>query len=465
MFYSGKPVSTFTINSFDIPWCQPVLERLFQLSSNKTSVKTELIAGATTFIATMYIVIVNPMILSQAGMRYEAVLTATIIVCVFSSIMMGVYANNPIVVAPGMGINAFFTYSIVLGQGIAVDIALGAVFWSGMIFLLLSVLRIRTYILKAIPASVRYGSAAGIGLFIALIGFVNAGFITAKTPLIGLGEMNSLTITFALGVFITSLLVIARVQGALLLGVMITTLLAYPIGRWYGDASAVNFGNPVLVEPGEFISMPDFSYIFNLKLVESLQLAILPAAFGLLFTDMFDSISTFVGVAEAGDLKQQNGDPRNIEKSMIADSFATIIAGLSGSSPGTAYIESASGIQAGGRTGLTAVFAGILFIPLLFFAPVIKIVPAIATAPVLVIVGVYMMGACTKIAWDDFSDAIPAFLSLILIPLTYSITQGLIWGLLMYTFLKAVKGQFNAIPKTLLIINLFSMLLLWLEAQ
>lgn len=440
-----------------------MLEKLFQLSVNHTSVKTELIAGATTFIATMYIVIVNPMILSQAGMRYEAVLTATVIVCAFSSIMMGVYANNPIVVAPGMGINAFFTYSIVLGQGIDVSIALGAVFWSGILFLLLSVLRIRTHILKAIPAPVRYGSAAGIGLFIAFIGFVNAGFIVTKTPLIGLGPMNCLTLTFVLGVFITALLVVARIQGALIAGVMLTTLLAYPIGRWYGDASAVNFGNPVLIELNAFVSMPDFSTVFRLNLIDSLQLAVLPAGFGLLFTDMFDSISTFVGVAEAGNLKQPNGDPRNIEQSMIADSFATIIAGLSGSSPGTAYIESASGIQAGGRTGLTAVFAGLLFIPLLFFAPVIKVVPAIATAPVLVIVGVSMMGSCAKIAWDALDEAIPAFLALILIPLTYSITQGLIWGLLMYTLLQAIKGRFDRIPKTLWVIDLFSILLLWLE--
>lgn len=440
-----------------------MFEKLFHLSAHHTTVKTELIAGLTTFIATMYIVVVNPMILSQAGMKYEAVLTATILVCVFSSVMMGLYANNPIIVAPGMGINAYFTYSIVLAHDIPIDVALGAVFWSGVIFFLLSVLKIRTSILKAIPRPVRYGSAAGIGLFIALIGFVNAHFIVAAPPLIGIAPMTSSTITFVAGLFITAGLVVFRVQGALIIGVVLTTLLAWPIGRIYGDASLVNFGHPILVEFDRVMAMPDFSYLFHLNLVDSLQLAILPAAFGLLFTDMFDSISTFVGVAEAGDLKDENGDPRHIEESMIADSFATLFAGLVGSSPGTAYIESASGIQAGGRTGLTAVFAGLLFIPLLFFAPLIKVVPAIATAPVLVIVGVLMMGACAKINWEDFEHSIPAFLSLILIPLTYSITQGLIWGLLMYTVLKIVVGKVREISPTLIVINLCSIALLWLE--
>jgi len=440
-----------------------MLESFFQLKRNNTTILGELIAGGTMFIASVYIVVVNPALLSQTGMPYEAVLTATVLVCVFSSVTMGLYANNPILVAPGMGINAYFTYAIVLKQHIPVETALGAVFWSGVIFLLLSVFRVRNLILKAIPSSVRLGSAAGIGLFIALIGFFNAGFIVVKTPFIGLGELNSITLTFIAGLFIAAILSVKKIPGALILSVFVTTLLAYPIGRWYGDASAVNFGNPRLVSMQKLLSTPDFSTVFKLDLLSALHWSVLPAAFGLLFTDMFDSISTFVGVAEAGNLKDEKGEPRRMEQSLIADSFATIFSGLFGSSPGTAYIESASGVQAGGRTGLTAVFAGLLFLPLMFFAPLAKLVPAIATAPVLVIVGVYMMGAAMRIAWDDFVEAIPAFMAMALIPLTYSITQGLIWGLFMYTAVKIATGCFLELPKTLWVIDGFAVLLLCLE--
>lgn len=440
-----------------------MLDAYFQLQQNQTTVWRELIAGATTFIASAYIIVVNPAILSQAGMAYEAVLTATILVCVFSSLMMGLYAKNPILVAPGMGINAYFTYAIVLKQHIPVETALGAVFWSGVIFWLLSVFRIRNMILRAIPASVRLGSAAGIGLFIALIGFFNAGFIVVKTPFIGLGALNAITLTFVAGLALAATLAVKKIPGALILSMLLTTLLAYPIGRWYGDASSVNFGNPQLVSLQQWFSAPDFSLVFKLDLLGALHWSVLPAAFGLLFTDMFDSISTFVGVAEAGRMKDANGEPRRMEQSMIADSYATMFSGLFGSSPGTAYIESAAGVEAGGRTGLTAVFAGLLFVPFLFVAPLAKWVPAIATAPVLVIVGVYMMSVAARIAWDDCVEAIPAFIAMALIPLTYSITQGLIWGLLMYTVVKLATGRIRELPMTLWIIDGFAVLLLRLE--
>lgn len=440
-----------------------MLNALFQLRQNQTTIATECLAGLTSFVATMYIVVVNPVILSQAGMTYEAVLTATVLVCFFSSIMMGLYANNPIVVAPGMGINAFFAYSIILGQGVDIATALGAVFWSGIIFLLLSLFGVRTLIIKSIPVSVRYGSAVGIGLFIALIGLVNAHFIVVKSPFIGLGSLNPITLTFIAGFLLLILLILYKVPGALIVSVVITTLLSYPIGRWYGDASSFNQGQPMLIEWNGLISMPDFSYLFALNLVDALHWSVLPAAFGLLFTDFFDSMSTFVGVAEAGDLKDSDGEPRNIEKSMVADSFATIISGITGSSPGTAYIESAAGIQTGGRTGLTAVCAGFCFLPLLFFAPLIKIVPDLATAPVLVIVGLYMIKPVAKINWHDLDEALPAFLAMMLIPLTYSITYGVIWGLFVYSFIKIFRGHARHIHPALLIINVLSVVLLILE--
>jgi AGZA family xanthine/uracil permease-like MFS transporter len=435
----------------------------FKLRENKTNIRTEFIAGLTSFVATLYIIIVNPAILSQGGMSYNAVLTATVFVSAFSSIMMGVYANNPIIVAPGMGINAYFTYSLLMKLDIPPETALGAVFWSGIIFLLLSVFKIRTQILKAIPTSVRYGSAAGIGLFISLIGFHNANFIVIKSPFIGIGNLDALTLTFVAGLLIASILIVLKVKGALILSIILTTLLAYPIGRYYGDASVVNFGNPVLVNVDKIVSTPDFSYFFKLDLVNSLKFSIFPATFGLLFTDMFDSISTFVGVAEAGNLKDKNGEPRHIQKSLISDAFATLFGGLFGSSPGTAYIESAAGIQAGGKTGLTAVFAGLLFFPFIFFAPLAQVIPAIATAPVLVIIGVYMMKPVSNIPWGKMDEAIPAFLTMFLIPLTYSITQGIIWGFLTYTILKLINGKAREIHPMLWIIDVLSILLLYLE--
>jgi AGZA family xanthine/uracil permease-like MFS transporter len=442
-----------------------MLNDYFKLRENQTNIRTEFLAGVTSFVATMYIIIVNPAILSQGGMSYNAVLTATVFVSALSSIMMGIYANNPIIVAPGMGINAYFTYFLMMKMDIPPETALGAVFWSGIIFLLLSVFKIRTQILKAIPPTVRFGSAAGIGLFITLIGFHNAKFIITKDPFIGMGVLNALTLTFIAGMLIVSILVLLKIKGALILGIIFTTLLAYPIGRWYGDASAVNFGNPVLVNVDKIISTPDFSYFFKLDLINSLKFSIFPATFGLLFTDMFDSISTFVGVAEAGNLKDKNGEPRQIHKSLISDAFATLFGGLFGSSPGTAYIESAAGIQAGGKTGLTAVFAGLLFFPFIFFAPLAQVIPAIATAPVLVIVGVYMMKPVSKIPWSKMDEAIPAFLAMFLIPLTYSITQGIVWGFLTYTILKLFSGKPKEIHPMLWVIDVFSILLLYLELR
>lgn len=404
-----------------------MLSQFFEFGKNKTDLKTEILAGATTFLAAMYIIVVNPSILSKTGMPFSAVLTATVLVSAFCTIMMGIYAKNPILVAPGMGLNAFFTFSVVLGMGVKWETALGAVFWAGVAFLLLSVFNIRTFIVKAIPKQIRYAVSAGIGLFIALIGFVNAKFIVSNpATIVGIGHLDAVTITFLAGLLLTSVLVIKRIKGALIYGIVLTTLFAIPIGRIYGDASAINFGVPTLVTWKGLFSAPDFSLIGKLDLIGSLQFAIWPIAFAFLFTDMFDSLSTFVGVAEAADLLDEKGEPRNVKQSLIVDAVATAGAGLVGSSAGTAYIESATGVEEGGRTGMTALTAGLLFIPFMFISPLLSIVPAIATSPALVLVGVFMMKPVLKINWSQFDDAIPAFLALVLIPFTYSITEGII---------------------------------------
>ncbi|HYH16820.1 MAG TPA: NCS2 family permease [Flavisolibacter sp.] len=392
----------------------------FQLKENKTSVQTEIIAGLSSFLATSYIIVVNPSILSQAGLPFTAVLTATVIVCFFSSFLMGVYARNPVIVAPGMGLNAFFTYSAVIGLGVPWQTALGAVFWSGIFFLLLSVFNIRTYIVKAIPKPLRYAIAAGIGLFITLIGLANAGF-TIKSPatILGHAPLSPPLLIFIIGLFLTAVLIVRHVKGAILLGIIITTLLALTIGRWWG-------GSTQLVTYNGIFAAPDFSLLGKLDFIGSLQFAVLPVIFAFVFTDLFDSLSTLVGLAEAANMVDENGDPRNIKRSLVVDAISTTIAGLVGSSPGTAYIESAVGIEEGGRTGLTAVIAALFFLPFLFLAPLLSMVPAIATAPALVLVGTFMLRPVIKINWLQLDDAIPAFLAMVLIPFTYSITQGII---------------------------------------
>ncbi len=423
----------------------------FELKAKQTTLTTEIIAGTSSFLATAYIIVVNPSILSEAGMPFAAVLTATVLVSFFSSLMMGLYAKNPILVAPGMGLNAFFTFSVVLGMKVPWQTALGAVFWSGIIFLLLSVFNIRTHIVKAIPKQLRYAISAGIGLFITLIGFVNAKFLVANpATIIGIGKLDVVSVTFLAGLFVMSILIIKKVKGAILLGILFTTLASYPIGRYWstGHAAIINWQG--------LFAAPDFSLVGKLDLVHSLKWSFVPVIFAFVFTDMFDSLSTFIGLAEAANLLDENGEPQHVKKALLTDAVSTTIAGLLGSSPGTAYIESAVGIEAGGRTGLTAVVGALWFLPFLFLAPLLSVVPAIATAPALVLVGVFMIRPVTKINWLQLDDAIPAFLAMVLIPFTYSITQGIIWGFLSYTALKLLSGKAKEVSIALLVIDVFA---------
>lgn len=430
----------------------------------KPTLKTEILAGVSTFLATMYIIIVNPAILSQSGMSFNGVLTATVLLSFFCSLMMGIYAKNPIVVAPGMGMNAFFTFTAVKGMGISWQVALGAVFWAGIVFLLLSIFNVRTQIIKAIPKQLRYAISAGIGLFITLIGFANAKFIVPNpATMIGIANLHDpIIITFLIGLGITMLMFVKKIQGGIILGIVITTLIAIPIGRWWGDAAAINFGQKTLVTWQGVFSAPDFSLLFQLDIFNSLKISLLPVIFAFVFTDLFDSLSTFVGVAEAADLYDTDGEPRNIKRSLLTDAVATTMGGLLGTSPGTAFIESAVGISQGGRTGATAITAGILFLPFMFLSPLLSVIPAIATAPALIIVGVLMIKPVTKINWDELDDAIPAFLAMVMIPFTYSITQGIIWGFLSWTLIKFFNGKTREISWMLIVIDVFAIWALYL---
>lgn len=432
------------------------MEKYFEFEKYNTNLKTEIIAGITSFLATMYIIVVNPAIISAAGLPFEGVLTATILVSTFSSLMMGIYAKNPIVIAPGMGINAFFAYTVVLGMGIEWDIALGAVFWSGIVFLILSVFNVRTAVALAVPKQIRSAVAAGIGLFITFLGFENAKFVVNDpATLVTFGGLNVVTITFLIGLIITSYLVLKNVKGALIFGIIFTTIISIPIGRLWGDATNI-LGTATIVNWNGIIASPDFSLLFKLDLVNSLALSIIPIIFVFLFTDLFDSLSTFIGVAEAGNIKDEDGEPRNIKESLLTDAVSTTISGLLGTSAGTSFIESAAGIKEGGRTGLTAVVAGLCFLPFIFFSPLLSVIPTIATAPALVLVGVFMMTPISNIDWHKYDEAIPAFLAIILIPLTYSITQGIVWGMIIWTVLKLLNGKYKEVSLTLIIVDIFA---------
>ena len=410
--------------------------------------RTEILAGVSTFLATMYIIVVNPAILSQAGLPFSGVLTATVLLSFGCSLMMGLYARNPLVVAPGMGLNAFFTFTAVKGMGIKPEVALGAVFWAGVLFLLLSLLNVRSALVRLIPKPLRYAISAGIGLFISLIGFENAHLIVANpATLVGVAHLSDpAVITFIVGLLLMAVLLIRRVPGAIIIGITLTTLAALPIGRWWG-------GPTPLVQWQGLLAAPDFSLIGKLDLAGSLRWSLWPVIFAFVFTDLFDSISTFVGVAEAANLTDEQGEPLRLNRSLLTDAVATTLAGLLGTSPGTAYIESAVGIAQGGRTGLTAIVAGCLFLPFLFLSPLLAMIPAIATAPALILVGAFMMKPMLKIDWERLDEALPAFLALVLIPFSYSITTGIVWGFLSWTVVRIFTGRAREIPAGLWVVD------------
>ena len=433
------------------------MEKFFKLKERGTDVRTEVLAGLTTFLTMAYIIVVNPGILSAAGMSFPGVLFATVLVCAFSSVAMGLYTNLPFALAPGMGINAFFTFTLVLGMKVSWQTALGAVFISGIIFIILSITNVRTVIVKAIPSSLRYAVAAGIGIFLALIGLSGAGFIVSNpATIVGFGGINVKTVLFAAGLIFTTILIIRKVKGALLIGIVvvsIVTLIVSLIGNAAGVLSA-----PLLELPKGIFSLPSLEVFFKLDILGALSLGMIGPIFALLFTDMFDSISTFLGVAQVAGLLDKEGQPINVGKALLVDAFSTTISGLFGTSSGTTYIESAAGVEEGGRTGLTAVVCGLLFVPFMFLSPLLSFIPVVATAPILVLIGVFMTAPLTLLDWKKFEEALPAFVAIILIPLTYSITQGIIWGFLTYTLIKLLVGKAREIHWMLYVIDGFALL-------
>src|ERR1043165_758092 len=415
--------------------------------------RTEAIAGITTFFTMSYIVVVNPTILSTpgTGMAFSGVLTATVLVCFVMTLLMGVYAKLPFAVAPGMGINAFFTFTIILTQGVWWQTALGIIFWAGVLFLIISVTPIRETIAKAIPSELRIATATGIGVFITFIGLKNAGFI-ASDPVtyVKLGTLGIQTVLAIVGLVVTVVLIIRRSALAYLAGMFVVTLIAWAAGQ--------------IKAPPTLLSTPDFHTVFlKLDILGALKLSLLPAIVGILFTDLFDSISTFIGVAHAADMLDENGNPRNLRQGLIVDSFATFGAGLAGTSSGTAYIESIAGIDSGGRTGMTAVFTALCFLPCFFLAPLVGMVSLAATAPVLVLVGASMFRSVNQIDFGKIEEGLPAFLTIILIPLTFSITQGILWGFISHVGLYLIVGRRKEIHPVMFALALIAIGLLLLE--
>jgi AGZA family xanthine/uracil permease-like MFS transporter len=430
-------------------------EHFFKLSEQHTTVRTEVAAGVTTFLTMAYIIFVNPAILAEAGVPRSGALFATCIASAAGSLMMGLVANYPFALAPGMGLNAYFTYTVVLGLHHDWRVALGAVFISGVVFLILTLARIRALIVDAIPLTMKTAVAAGIGLFIAFIGLKNAGVIAASpATFVTLGHIISKPVLLALGgLLVTGALMARGFKSAIIIGILTVTLAAILLGL-----------SPL---PTQVIDQPDWHSTFlQLDVRGALRLGLFDVVFVFLFVDLFDTIGSLMGLGQqAGYLTPEGRMPR-VNRALFADAAATIVGSLLGTSTVVTYIESATGVSEGGRTGLVAVVVALLFILATFFSPIAGAIPSVATAPALIIVGALMIRAVLSIKWDDVTEAIPAFLTMLAMPLTFSIANGLALGFIFYPLLKALAGRWReASPLVYLLAVLFVLRYVYLGGE
>lgn len=424
-----------------------MLERLFKISTNRTDVKTEVLAGISTFLTMGYIVVVNPSILSETGMDFGAVFVATCLAAAYGSLIMGVVANYPVALAPGMGLNAFFTYSVVMGMNQTWQVALGCVFWSGTIFLLLSVFRIREWIINSIPASLKTGIAAGIGLFLAIIALQKAGVVVAdSSTLVKMGNMTSIpVILFFSGFILISALHQRMVPGAVIIGIVVVTA----IGACFG-----------LVDYHGIVSMPpEISPTFlKLDITGALEPGLLAVIFAFLFVDFFDTSGTLIAIAHKGELLDSKGKLPRLGRALLADSSASIVGSLLGTSTTTSYIESGAGIAAGGRTGLTALTVAVLFLVTLFFSPFVLMIPTFAASSALLFVAVFMLSSIQYLDWEDATEYTPAILTACIMPFTYSISDGIAVGFISYLLIKITAGRTEQVSISVYIIATLSLL-------
>lgn len=426
-----------------------MLESLFRLSDHGTTVRTELVAGLTTFLTMAYIIFVNPDILAAAGMDKGAVFVATCIAAAIGTLIMGLYANYPIALAPGMGLNAFFAFVVVKGMGVPWPVALGAVFVSGVLFLILSVLPVREWIINSIPRSQKLAIAAGIGLFLGFIGLKSAGIIVASpATFVTAGDLTAWpAVLAALGFAVIVALEYRKVPGAIIIGIIAVTLAGIILGIAEAPTAVIDL--PPSIAPTLFAM--DLGGVFTLAMATMLILV-----FSFLLVDLFDTAGTLIGLAHQGGLLDENGHLPRLGRALIADSTATVAGAALGTSTTTSYIESAAGIKAGGRTGLTAVAVAVLFLLALLFAPVATSIPAFATAPAILYVACIMARSIAEIDWDDITEYVPAVITMLSMPLTFSIATGIGFGFVSYAVIKLLCGrQRDAGPAVLLIAAIF----------
>ena len=407
------------------------LEKLFGVSKAGSSIRVELLAGLATFLTMAYITVVNPSILSTegTGMEFGAVFTATIIAAVVGTLIMGLWANWPVALAPGMGLNAYFTYTVIFADGYSYQQALTAVFVAGVVFIILSVSPARKYIINSIPKSMKLGIGAGIGLFLAIIGFQNAGIIVDNpATLVGLGDVASLPVLLAaLGFIIMAVLSYRKIPGSIVIGILVISIIAWIIGEAELQGVAGSVNNP--------------SHAFQLDFSVIATAGFIGVAFAFLFVDFLDTAGTLTSIANLTGRVGEDGEVEDIDRTLLADSSATVVGALAGTSNTTSYIESGAGIKEGGRTGLTAVTVAVLFAACLFLAPLAQSVPGFATAPALIFIATYFLRNIKDIDWDDISEYVPAALAAIIMPLTYSIAYGIAIGFVSYVLIKALSGK------------------------
>jgi len=417
------------------------MEKLFKLKQHNTTVKTEVVAGLTTFLTMAYILIVNPMILSNAGMDMGGVFTATALASAIATLVMAFAANLPFALAPGMGLNAFFAFTVVITMGYSWQFALTAVFLEGLIFILLTVFNIREAIINCIPSNVKKAISVGIGLFIAFIGLQGAGIIAnSDATLVVLGDVTSPAVLLSLiGLVIIGILLAFKVKGALLIGIIATTIIGFPLG--ITQAPSGNWAPPSLAPV--FFKF-DFSQVFSLDMLIIL--------FTFLFVDMFDTVGTLIGVSTKAGIIDKDGNIPKVKSALFADALGTTVGAMLGTSTVTTYVESAAGVAEGGRTGLTALTTAVFFLLALFISPLFLMIPAAATAPALILVGLFMMSPIKNIDFEDYTESIPAFLTIIMMPLAYSIADGIMFGMLSYVVLKLFSGKAKEVSLTTIIV-------------
>ena len=430
-----------------------MLERYFGLSAHGTTARTEILAGFTTFLTMVYIVLVNPAILGDAGMPIAAVAAATCLAAGVGSLLMGLASNYPLALAPGMGLNAYFTYTVVKGMGVPWETALGCVFLSGAAFLLLTLVGVRQLIVNAIPRSLFAAVAGGVGLFIAFIGLKDAGVIVSNPATsVGLGDLTSPTAALSLaGLVLIAVLQAWRVKAAILIGILAVAAASWLLGLVHPAPVAYD-----LRDLSATAFKLDIPGALNLK--GSFGAGLIEIVFVFLFVDLFDNVGTLVAVTKKAGLVEADGNIPRLRRILLADSVATMVGAVAGTSTVTSYIESAAGVTAGGRTGLTSVVVGLLFLVTLLLAPWVRFIPAAATAPALILVGALMIGAVAEVDWNDPTLAVPAFLVLVTIPLTYSIANGLAFGITAYALLQLLTGR--ARPKDWLMYVLAALFIL-----